>query len=113
MTVYHHQGHNINVSGHGSIDSIGGLEIGNQVAADPQAAMRELAGLITALKNQVTADDRQILNESVRAVQISAGSDKNALRRALSNVVGIASMAGALGAPVLDAALKVKELFGV
>lgn len=106
---YHHQGDNINVSGHGNI---GAIKIRNQAAADPQAAMRELAGLITALKNQVTADDRQILDESARAVQMSAGSDKNALRRALSNVVGIASMAGAVGAPVLDAALKVKELFG-
>lgn len=106
---YHHQGDNINVSGHGNI---GAIRIRNQVAADPQAAMRDLAGLIMTLRDKVAADDRRILDESVRTVQMSAGSDKSALRRALSNVAGIASMAGAVGAPALDAALKVKELFG-
>ena len=66
-----------------------------------------------ALRGQVTADDRQVLDESVKVVRMGANADKGVLRRALSNVVGIATMVGAAGAPALDAALKVKELLGV
>jgi hypothetical protein len=103
-TNYHHQGDNINVSGQGNI---GAIKFQNQGAADPQAALREMIGLVMALR------DRQVLDESVKVVQMGANADKGALRRALSNVIGIATMVGAAGAPVLDAALKVKELFGV
>lgn len=106
---YHHNGDIISVSGHGNI---GAVKFSSQEAADPQAAVRELASLVVALHCKVAADDRQVLDESVRAVQMNASSDRSALRRALSNVIGIATMAGAAGAPALDAALKVKELFG-
>jgi hypothetical protein len=109
-TNYHHQGDNINVSGQGNI---GAIKFQNQGAADPATALREMIGLVTALRGQVAADDRQVLDESVKVVQRGADADKGALRRALSNIVGIATMVGAAGSPVLDAALKVKELFGV
>ena len=109
MTTNYHQGDNINVSGQGNI---GAIKYQSQGSADPQAALREMIGLVMALRGQVAADDRQVLDESVKVVKMGADADKGALRRALSNVVGIATMVGSAGAPVLDAALKVKELFG-
>src|SRR5258708_5263421 len=97
-TNYHHQGDNINVSGQGNI---GAIKFQNQAAADPQAVLRETIGLVMALRGQVAADDRQVLDESVKIVRLGANADKSALHRALSNVIGIARMAGAAGAPAL------------
>lgn len=109
-TNYHHQGDNINVSGQGNI---GAIKVQNQGAADPQAAMQEMIGLVMALRGQVAADDRQVLDESVKVARMGDNADKGVLRRALSNIMGIATMVGAAGAPALDAAVKVKQLFGL
>jgi hypothetical protein len=65
------------------------------------------------LGTQMSATDRESIGESIQVVRQGESAGRGALRRALANIVGTATMAGATGGPVLDAALKVKELFGL
>jgi hypothetical protein len=103
-----HIGDNIHQSGPASIGKIqyqGGL--------DPQAALREMINLAMDLGAQVGAEHREAINESIQVIRQGENAGRGALRRAVANLIGIAAMAGAVGGPVLDAALKVKELFGL
>ena len=85
----------------------------NQGSADAQAVLRELVSLVVALRAQVGPADQQAIDESVAVVRQGDRAERGALGRGLGRLIGIATMAGTAGAPVLDAALKVKDLFGL
>jgi len=91
------------------------VEIGsrNQVPADPRAALSELVSLVAALRSQVSPASQPAIDESLAVVRQGDRADRGALSRGLGNLIGIATMAGAVGGPVVDAALKVKELLGL
>jgi hypothetical protein len=85
----------------------------SQSAADTAAALREMISLVLELRAQVSPADRADIDESVSVIRQGERAGPGAMRRAVRNVVGIAKMAGTVGGPALDAALKVKELLGL
>lgn len=103
-----HIGDNIYQSGAASIG-----KIQYQGSPDSQAALREMINLAMELATQVNATDREAINESAQVARQAERAERGALRRALANLIGVATMAGTAGSPMLDAALKVKELFGL
>jgi hypothetical protein len=103
-----HFGDNIYQSGAGSIG-----KIQYQGPPDAQAALGELINLAMDLGAQVSAIDREAIQESIEVVRQGKRAEPGALRRALASLIGIATMAGAAGSALLDAALKAKEVFGL
>jgi hypothetical protein len=108
-TTYNY-GHVIGQTGNNNSVEIGSR---NQVSADPQAALRELVSLVIALRPQVNPASQPAIDESLAVVRQGDRADRGALSRGLGNLIGIATMAGTVGGPVVDAALKVKELLGL
>jgi hypothetical protein len=85
----------------------------SQGPGDTAAILREMTALIQELRSQVAPADRAALDESARVIRQGERAEPGALRRAVGAVIGIATMAGAVGGPALDAALKAKELLGM
>jgi len=108
-TTYNY-GHLINQTGDNNSVEIGSR---NQLSADPQAALRDLVSLAVALRAQVSPDSQPGIDESLAIVSQGERADRGALSRGLGHLIGIATMAGTVGGPVVDAALKVKELLGL
>lgn len=106
----HNYGHVIKQTGNNNSIEIGSR---NQVSADPQAALRELVSLVIALRPQVSPASQPAIDESLAVVRQGERAERGALSRGLGNLIGIATMAGTVGGPVVDAALKVKELLGL
>jgi hypothetical protein len=80
---------------------------------DTAAILRDVVTLIQELRSQVTSADRAALDQSASVIRQGERAEPGALRRAIGAVVGIATMAGTVGGPALDAALKAKELLGM
>ena len=87
--------------------------IKNQGPADPRAAFRDMIHAVQVLRGQVSADDRQVIDESIRAIGTGENVDKGTLHRALGKIAGVATMAGQVGAPVVQAVVAVKAAFGL
>jgi len=85
----------------------------SQGPGDTAAALREMVALIQELRLQVTPADRAALDESASVIRQGERAEPGALRRAIGAVIGIATMAGTVGGPVLDVALKAKQLLGM
>jgi hypothetical protein len=65
------------------------------------------------VRDEVPAADRQVIDESMNTVNRGADAEKGTLRRALSNIAGIAAMVGEFGVPVIDSVRKVMAAFGI
>lgn len=100
-------GHNVNVSGDHNVG------IQNQASADPQAAFREMIKAVQALREQVSAADRQVIDESMDAICTDRTVEKGTLRRALRNIAGIATMVGQVGVPVIESVHAVMAAFSL
>lgn len=87
--------------------------IKNQGPAEPQAAFREMVNAVQALRVQVPAADRQVIDDSMNAIGTGDNVEMGTLRRALGNIAGIAAMVGQIGAPVIESVRKVMAAFGV
>jgi hypothetical protein len=87
--------------------------IKNQGPADPQAAFREMINAVQALRGQVSAADRQVIDESMNTIGTGDNVEKGTLRRALGNIAGIATMVGQVGVPVIESIHKVMAAFGM
>lgn len=87
--------------------------IKNQGPADPQAAFREMINAVQALRGQVSAADRQVIDESMNAIGTGDNVEKQPLRRALGNIAGVAAMVGQVGVPVIESIRKVMAAFGM
>ncbi|MFE6053309.1 hypothetical protein ACFQ6N_21330 [Kitasatospora sp. NPDC056446] len=96
-SVTQHGDHNIGIVKH-------------QAPADPQAAMRELVTAVAALRGQVPAEDREVLDESLEAIGDGTGTppSPSVLRRALRNISGVASLVTA-GAPVVESVRRIMD----
>jgi hypothetical protein len=84
-----------------------------QRPSDPRAALREMINRAVAFGTQASTAHREIINESLQVIRQRENVGRGALRRAVTNLIGVAAMAGSTGGPLLDAALKVKELYGL
>jgi hypothetical protein len=80
--------------------------------AELRAALAELKAVIAVLRSQVAADDRKVIDGAVETIGSGASPDRGSLRRALTSIAGIATLAGAVGAPVIEAIRKVMAAFG-
>lgn len=100
----------------GRVNQYGDHNIGmikNQGSADPQAAFREMINAIQALRGQVSAADRQVIDESMNTIGTGDNVEKQPLRRALGNIAGVATMVGQVGVPVIESIRKVMAAFGM
>ncbi|MER7674644.1 hypothetical protein ACFVXG_29400 [Kitasatospora sp. NPDC058162] len=80
----------------------------NQGPVDPQAALRELVTAVQRLRDQVPAEDREVLDESLEAIGDGSEASPSALRRALRNISGVASLVRA-GAPVVESVRRILD----
>ena len=87
--------------------------IKNQAPADPQATFREMISAVQVLRSQVSAADRQVIDESMKTIGTGDNVDKGTLRRALVSISGIALIVGEVGAPVVESIRKVMAAFGM
>ena len=107
MSDYHF-GDRVNLYGHHNVGIIK-----NQGSADPQAAFREMINAVQALRSQVSAADRQVIDESMTTINTGENMEKQPLRRALGNIAGVAAMVGQVGVPVIESIRKVMAAFGM
>ncbi|MFJ4595050.1 MULTISPECIES: hypothetical protein [unclassified Kitasatospora] len=94
-SVTQHGDHNIGIIKH-------------QGPADPQAAMRELIAAVRQLRDQVPAEDREVLDESLADLGNGQATPPATLRRALRNISGVAALAAA-GAPVVESIRRILD----
>jgi hypothetical protein len=87
--------------------------IKNQGATDPREALREMINAVQVLRGQVSTADRQVIDESMSVVRQADTVEKGALRRALSNIAGVATMVGQVGVPVIESVRAVMNAFGM
>jgi hypothetical protein len=91
--------------------NVGKIET-NYGTADVQASLRELIEAVHVLRGQVSAADRQVIDESLETVSRGKQAEPGKLRRALGNIAGIATVVGQVGAPVVEAVRKVMTALG-
>jgi hypothetical protein len=103
-----HIGDSIHQSGAGSIG-----KVQYQGPVEQQAALREMIRLATELRARVGDADRDAIDEFVDVAEEGERTDQGALRQVVSSLITVAAKAGAVGTPLLDAALKVKALFSL
>lgn len=108
MTGDIHIGDSIQQSGAGSI---GKIEYSGP--AEPQAALADMIRLAAELRAQVGTEERDTIDEAARAAAEDGQPGSGTLRRAVHTLITAATRAGAVGVPLLDAAVKVKTLFGL
>jgi hypothetical protein len=87
--------------------------IKNQETADPREALQEMINVVQVMRGQISAGDRQVIDESMTIVHRADNVEKGTLRRALSNIAGVAAMVGQVGVPVLESIRTVMAAFGV
>ena len=91
--------------------NVGKIET-NYGTADVQASLRELIEAVHVLRGQVSAADRQVIDESLEIVSRGKQAEPGKLRRALGNIAGIATVVSQVGAPVVEAVRKVMTALG-
>jgi hypothetical protein len=99
-----------NVTQHGN-HNVGIIK--NQGPADPQAAFREMIIAVQVLRGQVSTADRQVIDESMKAIGTGDNVEKGTLRRALSNIAGVATVVGQVGVPVIESVRAVMAALGL
>jgi hypothetical protein len=87
-----------------------GISKNQAPATDPQAAFRDMLRAIEILRTQVSADDRQVIDDSLHTINNTATDDPSTLRRALSAIAGVAPLVGQVGVPVVEAVRRVTDL---
>ena len=108
MSTNYHIGDSVTQYGDGNTGIVK-----SQPAADPASALRELTRLVQVLREQVPSADRQVIDESMRAIGTGHNVDKGTMRQALSKIAGIAALVGEVGAPVIGAIRAVMAGFGI
>lgn len=85
----------------------------NQESADPQEALRELINAVQILQGQVSAADRQVLDESINVIRKAGNAEKGTLRRALGTIAGVATIVGQVGVPVIESVHALTTALGI
>ncbi|MEU0737927.1 hypothetical protein [Streptomyces sp. NPDC006134] len=73
-----------------------GSGIGSEAHSQLLSAVREL-------RTQVSDQNQRLIDEHLPALEAAEQTDPSRLHRALTTVAGVASLAGAVGLPVLEA----------
>ncbi|MER7051675.1 MULTISPECIES: hypothetical protein [unclassified Streptomyces] len=99
-----------------SVTQFGNQNIGiikNQGAVDPQAALQQMIGAALSLREQVSADDRAVIDTALDVIRDQGPADPGRFRQALAGIAGIAALVGEVGAPALGAATRLMEALGL
>ncbi|MFF7140155.1 MULTISPECIES: hypothetical protein [Streptomyces] len=104
----YHFGDNVNM--HGGRDNIGIVK--NQAAGESGSSVETLLAAVRLLREQVSEQDREVLDDAVGTIGTDPSSSNGAVRRALASIAGIASMVGAVGVPVIEAVQGVRAALG-
>jgi hypothetical protein len=102
-------GEQYNISG---MHNVGKIET-NYGSADVNASLQSLMAAVQVLRGHLSATERQVIDESVETVKYGEKAEPGRLRRALSNIAGIAAVVGEVGAPVIEAVRKVTMGLGM
>jgi hypothetical protein len=98
------------------INQIGGTGntgiIKDQGAVDPRAAFRDMIQAIPVLRGQVSTEDREVIDASLRTIGTGSDVEPGTLRRALGAIAGVATVVGEVGLPVVEAVRRVMGAFG-
>jgi hypothetical protein len=105
-------GQQFNMDGGNNVGINYGTYNNNSAPAVPPDALREVIEAVNALRAQVSPADREIIDASMRTVGTGTGVERQPLRQALSQLAGVATMVGQVGAPVVEAVRKVLAAFG-
>ncbi|MGW2477901.1 hypothetical protein [Streptomyces sp. NPDC001665] len=85
----------------------------NQAPTDPSSALQELVTVVRLLHDQVPAEDQQAVSDALQTIEAGPDVPRGTLRRALSDVAGIATMVGGVGVPVIEAVKGVRAALGI
>lgn len=112
----YHYGDSVTVNGSGNIGivknqspTIGG---GQAAPLSPQEAVQQLERLLLELRGQVTPAGAGTIDTNLPVI-VSAESAPEARHGALMAVLGIATLAGEVGRPIIEAVGRVLELLGL
>ncbi|MFD6888417.1 hypothetical protein [Streptomyces sp. NPDC059957] len=112
----YHYGDSVTVNGSGNIGivknqspTIGGPQA---APATPQEAIQQLERLLLELRAQVTPAGAGTIDTNLPVI-VSAESAPEARHGALMAVLGIATLAGEVGRPIIEAVGRVLELLGL
>jgi hypothetical protein len=111
MTSNYHGGQHVTVHGTNNVGINNGTY--NNGPAVPQDALRELVEAVNALRGQVSPADREVIDASLTTVGRGADAEPQPMRRALSDLAGVAAVVGQVGFPVIEAVRKVMAAFGL
>jgi hypothetical protein len=109
-------GNTYNISGDSTVQFGGKHNTGKivyQAPADARLALEDVIRLAEALRGQVGPADARVIEQSVDDLRRSGVSDHAKLRRALANIMGIATLVGQVGAPVIQASRAVLTALGI
>jgi hypothetical protein len=106
--VSYHFGDTYDVRGKNAI----GQQVNYPVSVGQPTALKEMLGAVDQLREYVPADDRQVLDEAVRAINDEPDAGRPP-RRSLTTIMGVATAIGEVGAPVIEAVRKVMAAFGM
>lgn len=111
----YHYGDSVTVNGSGNIGIVKHQSptIAQQAApATPQEAIQQLERLLLELRAQVAPAGAGTIDASLPVI-VSADSAPEARHGALMAVLGIATLAGEVGLPIIEAVGRVLELLGL
>jgi len=104
-------GNTYNVSGQGNVGQ--GNIINNQSGADPTEAWHDMINAVMEMRAQIGTEDRKVVDTALATISQGGGVEKSTLRRAMSDIAGVASLVGSVGVPVIQAVRAVLAAFGV
>ena len=108
MSSNFHYGDNVTQYGNRNVGMIK-----NQGPVDPRDAFREMISAVQVLRGQLSVTDRQVIDESMKAIGTGDNVEKGTLRRALRDIAGVATMVGKVGVPVIETVHAVMAAFGL
>lgn len=83
-----------------------------RTSPDPGRELRELANLVSVLRDRVGPADRDVIDGALDTIGSGDTSKSGPLGDALRKIAGIAVVVGEVGAPVIEAVHKVTAALG-
>jgi uncharacterized protein Yka (UPF0111/DUF47 family) len=89
------------------------INITQQTPAEPGTLLRDLIRTVEQMQGQLDRMDRQAVAEFLELAKSPDQVDKHHLRAVMLNVAGVATMAGQVGVPVIEAIRRLKDALGL
>jgi hypothetical protein len=106
------QGDNYIVDGTHNIGKQQFIHGNHQQGADPQQVLNQLIGATMAMREQASLEERPLIDSALEAIGNGSG-EKSVIRRALTQIAGVAALVGSTGPPVIAAIQAVTSALGI